>query len=38
VFDTGADGRVLVAFTTSQTPREIRVVTNWQQEILKKLK
>ena len=38
VFDVGIDGRVLVAITTSQAPREIRVVTNWQQEILKKLK
>jgi Tol biopolymer transport system component len=38
VLDVGADGRVLVAITTDQAPREIRVVTNWQQEILKKLK
>ena len=38
VFEVGADGRVLVAVTTNQAPREIRVVTNWQQEIAKKLK
>jgi Tol biopolymer transport system component len=38
VFDVGPDGRVLVAITNSHAPREIRVVTNWQQEILKKLK
>ena len=38
VFDVGADGRVLVAVKKDQAPREIRIVTNWQQEIVKKLK
>jgi eukaryotic-like serine/threonine-protein kinase len=38
MFSVGADGRMLVALKKDQPPREIRVVTNWQQEILKKLK
>jgi len=38
VFDVGADGRVLVAIAKNQAPREIRVVTNWQQEIARKFK
>jgi hypothetical protein len=38
VFDVGSDGRILVAIAKNQAPREIRVVTNWQQEIVKKLK
>jgi len=38
VFEIGADGRVLVAISKDQAPREIRVVTNWQQEIARKLK
>jgi Tol biopolymer transport system component len=38
LFEAGADGRVLVAVAKNQAPREIRVVTNWQQEIARKLK
>ena len=38
-FERERSARVMVAVTTTnQAPREIRVVTNWQQEIAKKLK
>ncbi len=37
VFDVGPDGRVLVALSRDQAPREIRVVVNWQEEIARKL-
>ena len=37
VFDIGPDGRVLVAYSKDRIRREIRVVINWQQEIVRKL-
>ena len=38
IFELGADGRVLAAIVKDHVPREIRVITNWQQEIAKKVK
>jgi hypothetical protein len=36
--EIGPDGRALVIVDRKGTPRELRVIVNWQQEIAKKLK
>ena len=37
VFEQGADGRMLVAFSKVRSPLEIRVVTNWAAEVARKI-